>query len=251
MPNGKYEPRCHICQNLLVEGNLRRCGKHKIIIPRAGSEKLCRDWMLNEAWPELTDHPIDRITRSGLHRFSKSKTLQNLKRGILYQYSSQWPDSMTPLAEFAELKKPMFEVHILKHPIYQYAARVKDSLLQENLQSKGPITLRYNEHEATYVLKTIEMKITLRAKRKYVFWGKWIRQEGIINISALVNTDDKENILKTFLEEVMDLDKYENKGHGAYYFFLLDIPAFIQEHEENVYNLKPDILYIKTVGCSK
>jgi hypothetical protein len=158
---------------------------------------------------------------------------------------------MTPLAEFTELEKPMFEVSILKHPIYHFAAHVNDSLLQENLKSKGPIILRYNEHEATYVLKIIEMEITVKAKRRYVLWGEWIRQEGIIKICALGNTDDKENVLKTFLEENVDVDKYYNKRWSIFFDNLCGISAFIQEQEEKVYSLKPDELYLKIVGCSK
>ena len=89
------------------------------------------------------------------------------------------------------------------------------------------------------------------AQRKHLFWGEWIRQEGIIKICALVNTDDKENVLKTFLEENVDVDKYYNQRWSIFFNNLCGISAFIQEQEEKVYSLKPDTLCLKIVGCSK
>lgn len=84
MANGAGSPDCWNCRFVVIVEDRKECSKHNFIIPKGGSEKICKDW---------------QDEKHTSHHFNE------LLPGILYYYSYASKEPPTPLDQFEHFKK--------------------------------------------------------------------------------------------------------------------------------------------------
>jgi len=96
LPNGHFNAQCFNCMAFVYRRNGRSCRKHDFLMPRLSAELICRDWR----------------HREGSENPSEIAKYRALEPNVLYYYHYTSDAPPEPLAPFAALKTPVWNVDV-------------------------------------------------------------------------------------------------------------------------------------------
>lgn len=132
MPNGRGSPDCHICKFVVSNEDRKECSKHKFVIPRISSEKLCCDWQHNETH---TRRPFPKLLP-----------------GVLYYYSYASIQKPEPLDTFEHFNKSIeyFFVSLCDDLEYGWSLYLRQTDYKYFPTPGGKVTLQLNNTESEF-----------------------------------------------------------------------------------------------------
>ena len=118
MPNGAYNPGCHICEFHVTRESNRSCSKHSFIMPITGDEFICRDWNLHPR------HHGDLIHFDYVPAFMQSESFQLLELGFLYH--DVYPGTYAILDTFGSLQNLILSANIFRDKRFGWSIYLKE-----------------------------------------------------------------------------------------------------------------------------
>jgi hypothetical protein len=127
MANGAGSPDCSICRFVVTGDEKNECGKHKFIIPKGSSEKLCNDWQ---------------------HYKGHSKhDFRSLSPGILYYYSYASSQPPAPLDNFEHFHNQIeyITLPLVDDPEFGWALYYRNGHFDSSYIPDGRITIDFDD----------------------------------------------------------------------------------------------------------